>query len=134
MRTQAQLIRDSYEQIQGAAQAIAMLFYGRLFELDPAVRPMFKSDIRLQSKKLMDTITAVVDHADKLESMIPALRSLGKLHAEHGVVPAQYDTVRTALLWAFAQALQSDFDPDTRAAWDSFLRSASREMIAGASE
>jgi hemoglobin-like flavoprotein len=134
MKSQSQLIRDSFEQIEGAATAIAMLFYGRLFELDPSVKPMFKSDIRTQSRKLMDTLAAVVAAADRLQAMKPELRALGKLHVTHGVKPAHYDTVRIALLWALGQALQGDFDAETRSAWDQFLRTASEEMIAGANE
>jgi hemoglobin-like flavoprotein len=126
------LIQQSFELIQEFPDAVAMLFYGRLFEVDPSVRPMFKSDIRTQGKKLMDTLSAVCAAADRLEELRPQLRSLGKLHAGFGVQPRHYETVRNALLWAFAQALESNFDSDTKAAWDRFLRTASEEMIAGA--
>ncbi len=132
MSSQAQLIRDSFEQIEDCTQAVALLFYGRLFELDPSVKPMFKSDIRLLSIKLMDTLAAIVSMADRIEGAIPSLRALGKLHAAHGVIPAHYETVRIALLWALGRALEADFDAATHDAWDGFLRTASREMLEGA--
>ena len=130
----AHLIQESFELIQEFPHAVAMLFYGRLFEVDPSVRPMFKSDIRTQGKKLMDTLAAVCAAADRLEELRPQLRALGKLHAGFGVKPKHYETVRHALLWAFAHALESNFDSETKAAWDRFLRTASEEMIAGTTE
>lgn len=131
MTRQTMLIRDSFEQVKLAPQAIVMLFYGRLFDLDPSLRQLFKVDMKLQSKKLADTLGAVVDTAGKLDALIPTLRQLGRAHATYGVLPEHYDTVRQALLWALGQALQEDFDTETRAAWDGVLRFCSREMIAG---
>lgn len=131
MTRQAMLIRDSFEQVKLAPQAIVMLFYGRLFDLDPSLRQLFKIDMKLQSKKLADTLGAVVDAAGQLDALIPTLRQLGRAHATYGVLPEHYDTVRQALLWALGQALQEDFDTETRAAWDGVLRFCSREMIAG---
>ena len=38
------------------------------------------------------------------------------MHASYGVLPAQYDSLIAALLWAFGQALGADFDARTREA------------------
>ncbi len=131
MTRQTMLIRESFEQVKLAPQAIVMLFYGRLFDLDPSLRALFKIDMKLQSKKLADTLGAVVDAAGQLDAIVPTLRQLGRAHATYGVLPEHYETVRQALLWALGQALQEDFDSETRAAWDGVLRFCSREMIAG---
>ena len=61
---QDQLIRDSFEVVHEMPEAIAMLFYGRLFNLEPSLRGMFKIDMHTQSRKLMDMLTAVVDSLD----------------------------------------------------------------------
>src|SRR5437879_4296348 len=114
-------------------EAIAMLFYGRLFSLDPALRPLFKTDMRTQSKKLMDTLAAVVDSLDHLDRMRPLLRELGRKHAvEYGVRPEYYQTVLEALLWALGQALQPHFYPETKEAWKTVLEDIAGEMLAGA--
>jgi hemoglobin-like flavoprotein len=131
MNRQVTLIRDSFEIIKLTPQPIVMLFYGRLFDLDPSLRGLFKIDMKLQSKKLADTLAVVVENAERLDHLIPTLRQLGRLHATYGVLPEHYETVRIALLWALGQALQEDFDPETRVAWDAVLRYCNREMIAG---
>ena len=131
MTRQTVLIRDSFALVKEAPQAIVMLFYGRLFDMDPSLRALFKIDMKLQSKKLADTLAAVVDAAEQLDALVPTLRQLGRTHATYGVLPEHYETVRQALLWALGQALQEDFDNETRAAWDGVLRFCSREMIAG---
>src|SRR5215467_6757211 len=48
---QDQLIRDSFEIVHEMPEAVAMLFYGRLFNLDPSLRGLFKVDMHTQSKK-----------------------------------------------------------------------------------
>jgi len=130
---QEQLIRDSFEVIHEMPQAIAMLFYGRLFDLDPSLRKMFKIDMQTQSRKLMDTLRATVDSLDRFDELRPFLRELGRKHAlEYGVRPEHYQVVTEALLWAFGQALQPHFYPETRAAWRTVLDDIAREMLAGA--
>jgi hemoglobin-like flavoprotein len=131
MSRQAELIRDSLDLIQVSPHAVVMLFYGRLFELDPSLRGLFKTDMRVQSSKLVDTLKAVAESAGDLDTMKPTLRSMGRRHATYGVLPSHYDTVCTALLWALGQALQHDFDSEMRAAWTTVLRAVSCEMLAG---
>jgi nitric oxide dioxygenase len=131
-RQQAALIRASFEQVSSMPQAVAMLFYGRLFELDPSVRPLFKNDIRSQSQKLVATLAVAVDYAADLSAIVPTLRDLGRTHAGYGVKPGNYLLVRDAMLWTLGQALQEDFDPETRDAWKALLEEVSAQMLAGA--
>ena len=129
---QDQLIRDSFEVVHEMPEAIAMLFYGRLFNLDPSLRGMFKVDMKTQSKKLMDTLRSVVDSLEHFDRMRPALRELGRKYAvEYGVKPEHYKLVMDALLWAFAQALQPHFYSETKAAWKAVLEDITKEMLAG---
>jgi hemoglobin-like flavoprotein len=131
-RRQSWLIRGSYELIQDMRKAVAMLFYGRLFDLDPSLRPLFRNDMEVQSQKLMDMLAGAVDSLDNLAALVPALRAMGMRHAQYGVQPQHYAQVRDALLWAMAQALDEDFDTETRAAWTSLLNTVASEMLAGA--
>lgn len=130
---QDQLIRDSFEVVHEMPEAIAMLFYGRLFNLDPSLRGLFKVDMKTQSKKLMDTLRSVVDSLEHFDRMRPVLRELGRKHAiEYGVKPEHYKLLMDALLWAFAQALQPYFYPETKAAWKAVLEDITKEMLSGA--
>src|SRR5262245_62439582 len=119
--SQRRLVRDSFDVIRPQMRPVSLLFYGKLFELDPSARRLFHIDIAVQGKKLMDTLDAVAEAIDRLETMRPKLLELGRQHADYGVRPEQYDTVMHALLWSFTQALGSDFDAPTREAWTQTL-------------
>lgn len=134
MNRQSWLIRGSYELIKDMRMAVAKLFYGRLFEMNPSLRPLFKSDMDVQAQKLMDMLAGAVDSLDNLAALVPALRAMGARHVQYGVHPEHYTAVRDALLWSMAQALQEDFDPETRTAWKSLLDTVATEMLAGAGQ
>jgi hemoglobin-like flavoprotein len=129
-----QLVRDSFQEIGDMAGPLSLLFYGRLFELDPSLRPMFHGDIARQGRKLMDMIGAVVEHIDELETLTPVLHAMGQRHAAYGVIPAHYDIVETALLWALGQALGPEFDRDVKAAWRAVIGKVSTGMKEGAAQ
>ena len=134
MNQQADLVRASFALIRQAPEPIILLFYGRLFELDPTLRNLFKIDMRVQARKLIDTLTTVVDSAEDLEKITPMLHALGRRHVTYGVQPQYYDLLKSALLWAMGQALQEDFDRDTRQAWSNLLNAVTAEMIQGSSQ
>ena len=55
------LTQTSFAQVLPIADAAASLFYNRLFELDPSLRPMFKTDMAEQGRKLMTMLNVVVN-------------------------------------------------------------------------
>jgi hemoglobin-like flavoprotein len=115
---QINLIRESWAEVEPIADTAAGLFYGRLFELDPTIRPLFAhADIDKQGKILMQTLTVVVKSLDKLDTIVPAVEALGRRHAGYGVRARDFETVGSALLWTLEQGLGPAFDDDTREAW-----------------
>ena len=40
------MLQDTFEKIRPAADKVAAAFYAKLFELDPAVKPLFKGDMK----------------------------------------------------------------------------------------
>ena len=111
------MVRASFTQVVPIKEAAASLFYNRLFELDPSLRPLFKGDMTAQGKKLMQMIGFCVGKLDALDEIVPAVKQLGQRHAGYGVTPAHYDTVAGALLWTLEQGLGPAFTPDVKAAW-----------------
>lgn len=115
---QKHLVRESFARLRHASVPVALLFYGRLFEVDPSLRLLFRHDMRTQATKLMDMLAAIVDGLDSFELLRPQLQELGRKHrVDYKVRDEHYDTLRNALVWAFGQALQPEFYPETRAAW-----------------
>jgi hemoglobin-like flavoprotein len=131
---QEDLIRSSWTQVAPIADTAAVLFYDRLFELDPALRPMFAhTDMAAQRKVLMQTLTVVVRSIDKLDTLIPAIEALGSRHAGHGVRPGDYATVGRALLDTLRTGLGDEFTPDVEAAWTEAYTLLAGVMLAATS-
>lgn len=114
---QIDLVQSSFAKVAPNANAVAALFYSRLFEIDPDLRPLFKGDMAAQGAKLMAALAVAVNSLRKPEAVIPALRAMGARHREYGVTDAHYGTVATALVWTLEQGLGADFTEETRAAW-----------------
>ena len=114
---QIQMIQSTWTQVVPIADQAAGLFYGKLFELDPAVKPMFRGDMTEQGRKLMKTIGVVVNSLTRLEEILPAVQDLGRRHVAYGVEPKHYDTVGAALLWTLEQGLGPAFTPEVKDAW-----------------
>ena len=129
---QKQIIRESFPLIREIAIPVSLLFYGRLFDLDPSLRRLFKIDMKEQSKKLVATLDALVESVDDWEKIVPVLRDLGQRHAGYGVKEQHYDKVCSALVWAFGQALQPGFDDEVRAAWTAVILAVNEQMKIGA--
>lgn len=129
---QKQMVRESFPVIREVAGPLSQLFYGRLFELQPGLRPMFRHDLASQGRKLMEMLSVIVDHLDRLESLDPVLRELGRRHAGYGVLPQHYATVEQALLWSFGHAMEYEFDDELKGAWRAIITEVSNAMLAGA--
>lgn len=98
-----ELVQTTWEQVIPISCG-ARLFYDKLFELDPGARPLFTSDMEEQGRKLMQMITVAVQGLDDLDQTLPAVRGLGRRHADYGVQDEHYDTVDAALLRTLGQA------------------------------
>lgn len=114
---QIALVQASFAEVVPIAETAAALFYDRLFELDPSLRPLFRGDMKEQGKKLMDMIATVVVNLKRLDRIVPGVQALGARHAGYGVRDEHYDTVGAALLWTLEQGLGEAFTDDVRDAW-----------------
>ncbi len=129
---QIHLVQSSFEKVAPIADDAAALFYGRLFEIAPEVRPLFKGDMADQGRKLMMTLGTVVRSLDRLDSVMPAVTALAIRHVSLGVEPQHYQPVGAALLWTLQQGLGDAFTPDTPEAWAKAYGLLSSAMIAAA--
>jgi len=119
MVTSAQktLVQNSFVDIATIADDAAVLFYQRLFELDPSLRQMFRGDMTEQRKKLMQMLTAAVKGLDHLDRLVPVVQDLGRRHTGYGVQESHYETVGEALLWTLEMGLGRNFTPEVKEAW-----------------
>jgi hemoglobin-like flavoprotein len=131
---QVQLVRSSFAKVAPIRDQVAALFYRRLFELDPSLRPLFKGDMAAQRAKLMVALGAVVASLDQLARILPAVRQLGRQHAAYGVRPDHYATVGQALLWTLEQAQGAEFTRAMRRAWTDAYGRLAWAMVAAADQ
>ena len=114
---QIRLVQDSWKRIQPEARSFAGLFYSRLFALDPSVRPLFKTGLEEQGRKVMSMITVAVASLTRLDTIVPAVQDLGRRHAGYGVEDRHYTVVGAALVWTLEQELSHHFTAEVEQAW-----------------
>lgn len=114
---QITLVQESFKKVAPIAETAADLFYGRLFEIAPEVRPMFPENLKEQKKKLMTMLGTVVGNLHRLDVIVPAAQKLGKDHVNYGVKAEHYAPVGAALLWTLGQGLGDAFTPEVAGAW-----------------
>jgi hemoglobin-like flavoprotein len=126
---QVRLVQQSFAQVVPIADKAAEIFYDRLFELAPAVKPLFRGDMAEQRRKLIATLAVVVGGLSDLPSVLPAASALAKRHVGYGAQPEHYPVVGEALLWTLARGLGPQWTPDVAGAWTAAYTTLSGYMI-----
>jgi hemoglobin-like flavoprotein len=114
---QIALVQNTFDFLWPMTDTVAALFYLRLFEVAPGLRPMFNGDMKEQAHKLMQMLGYVVNGLNNPENMLAEVRELGQRHLEYGVKAEHYRTVGEVLLWTLKRALDEDFTPEVEEAW-----------------
>lgn len=114
---QIKLVQESFKKVEPIAPQAADLFYGRLFEIAPEVRPLFPADLTTQKEKLMSMIATAVTNLHQVEKIVPAVQDLGRRHVSYGVTASHYKPVGEALIWTLDKGLGADFTQQVKDAW-----------------
>ncbi len=128
---QIRLVQTSFESLAADPVGVARAFYGHLFEIAPELRPLFKTDMSEQYKKLMQMLAAAVRGLDDVNALLPALHALGRRHADYGVEPAHYELVGQALLDTLRAGLGTAFTRELEQAWRAVYGAVSSAMQSG---
>ena len=126
---QITLVQQSFSKVAPISEQAAALFYDRLFEIAPELKPMFKGDMAEQRKKLMATLAVVVGGLSNLETVLPAASALAKKHVGYGVKSEHYAPVGAALLWTLEQGLGSAWTSELKDAWVEAYTTLSGYMV-----
>jgi len=130
---QIQLVRSSFALVEPIQEQAAVIFYRRLFDLDPHIAGLFAgTDMDRQRKVLMQTLTVVVKGLDRLDQIGPAVVALGERHVDYGVRAEDYATVGAALVWTLGQGLGPAFTPAVSEAWQAAFGLLAGVMIGAA--
>lgn len=131
---QTALIEESWDYVITNTEEAGKIFYDKLFDIAPEVRPLFKEDIDSQADKLISLISFVVGKIDDLESIMKDVEDLGIRHNRYNVEPEHYAKVGEALL-ATLEKGASDIWTDKHAeAWGIVYNLLSDIMIKAAAK
>lgn len=125
---QKQLVQESYIKVDAISEQAAEIFYGKLFEFDPSLKPLFKNNMKDQGKKLMAALKLAVKSLDDLNGLVPVLENMAVKHVDYGVKVEDYTPVGNALIQTLEAGLGDDFTPELRAAWVEVYRTMANVM------
>ena len=105
---QVAMVQTSWLEVDPISDAVATLFYERLFDLDPTLRRLFRRTDMVQQRRI-------------------------RRHAGYGVRENHYDKVGEALLWTLREGLGEAFTLEVREAWAEVYYTLASVMIGAAS-
>ena len=127
---QIEAVKNSWEKVAGLDPVVVGgLFYNRLFEAAPQVKPMFNASVPEQSRKLISMIGYVINKLDSLDEIKSEVGKLASRHVKYGVKDEHYAVVGQALLWTLAKGLGQDWTGDLEQAWVRCYTILSEAMI-----
>jgi hemoglobin-like flavoprotein len=133
-KRQIKLLRESFARVEPQGSIAALVFYRHLFTLDPSLRALFKTDIEIQSRKLIEALAFTVASLENPKALVPVLEDMGRRHFGCGVRDEHYDTVNTALLQSLQEILGKALTGEVRRAWKTALLFVSETMKRGAAQ
>src|SRR5262249_15117004 len=111
------------------------IFYARLFEAAPAVRPLFAgTDMPRQRAMLLSALVLLRRSLRNLDAVVPTLRQLGARHVAYGAQPEHYPVVGAVLIGAMAEVAGEAWEPRFAQAWGEAFEVVAGVMIEGAAE
>jgi hemoglobin-like flavoprotein len=110
---QMELVRQTCKEVAPIADSAADLFYTKLFQIDPTLRPVFALQLDERGRRLMQMVEAAAGALDRPATLAPALAELGSRQVAFTTADHRYETVGAALILTFRQGL----GPEARKAW-----------------
>ena len=126
-------LETSFDLVAPRGDELMEIFYARLFETAPAVKPLFAgSDMKRQRAMLLAALVLLRNSLRDLDSVVPALRKLGARHVAYGARPEHYPVVATVLIASMAEVAGPAWQPHHERAWAAALDVVAGAMLEGA--
>ncbi|MGL4760590.1 MAG: globin domain-containing protein [Sarcina sp.] len=114
------IVKSTVPALRAHGEEITKVFYENLFKEHPEVAPMFdmhKQKTGEQPKALAMAILAAAENIDKLETILPAVNSIGRKHVNTNVKPEHYPIVGQGVLSAIKIVLGDAATDEVIEAW-----------------
>lgn len=123
-------LRETYARLAHGPGGFVDIFYRKLFESAPEVRPMFRDDPNSRAGKLRAALDLVVQNLDRPSETAAVLAAMGQRHAGYGVRAEHYELVVTLLVDAMRESLGEEASEDRLEEWREALRLVGAQMLA----
>jgi nitric oxide dioxygenase len=121
-KQQITLVQHSWSKIEPLAQQAGEKFYVKLFNSEPLLRHLFKTDLRQQACKLTAMLNHLIKNLNNKNMLQPELERLGKRHNSYGAQPEHYYIVAECLLTTISDGMKNEWTPELRDAWVALLQ------------
>ena len=126
-------LETSFDHIAARGDELVDVFYGRLFEVAPAVRPLFAdTDLKRQKGMLLGALVLLRRSLRDLDSVIPKLRDMGARHVRYGARPEHYPVVGEILIASMAVIAGEAWTVEYELAWTEAFAVVAGVMLDGA--
>lgn len=115
--SEIQLVQHTFAMVNCVSVTASQMFFNRLFEIAPEVRPLFTTDMHSHRIKFMVTLRFMIESLDDPTAFASITKQMGQLHGDRGVQDAHYLIMEQALLWMLQRTLGHSFTPAVREAW-----------------
>jgi hemoglobin-like flavoprotein len=126
-------LETSFDLIAPRGDELMDVFYARLFDAAPAVRPLFAgTNLRRQKAMLLSALVLVRKSLRDLDAILPTLHALGARHVRYGARPEHYPVVATVLIASMAEVAGAAWRRRYEHAWATALGVVAGAMLDGA--
>jgi hemoglobin-like flavoprotein len=117
-----QRLQASFRTFTERGTELADRFYARLFSEHPEVRRLFPANMAAQKKKLLDTLTLVIENLRSPSLVRARVEQLGVAHVDYGAKTEHYPWVAHALVSAMADMGGPQWTSELHADWTGAIR------------
>lgn len=114
---QIKLVQKTFAQVYPVKMSMAKVFYDRLFEIAPDVRPLFPENMVHQREKLTDMLAFVVRNLGDLDTLVISLEGLARRHKGYKATPEHFGPVGEALIHALDTHVKGGLEDAQKEAW-----------------
>ena len=126
-------LEASFDQVAPQGDELVELFYERLFDVAPEVRPLFATtDLKRQKGMLLAALVLLRKSLRDLDAVTPTLRDLGARHVRYGAMPEHYPVVGQVLISSMAEIAGDAWTVEYELAWTEAYAAVSGAMLDGA--
>jgi hemoglobin-like flavoprotein len=133
MALEVETLEESFDLVAPQGDELIRKFYDDLFEVAPAVKPLFANvDMEGQRQALLNMLVVLRESLRDLDDIVPDLEELGARHAQYGAKPEHYPVVGEVLIGAMAEVGGDAWKPEYTAAWQEAYGVVQDVMVSGA--